>query len=288
MKFLIKTSLILIVFVLVSCTSGLNENYSSSIYENEQKPKLLEDGIDSLTIKMIDFEILHNDELDGKKLKEIAEMGALRHSNIISDLEKEFQVAKNNNESKSTLIKILSEIEKYDQDNQTISTGLEYIESLKFSTINEILLGSKITEIGGVKKSENDNSIYEVFTLPKVTINTLEGELVLYVKNNKIEKIEFVSTDSWMGATNVSSYVLKKFYDSRVSWIQNAMTYYDIPEWKDDSDMAYFEKNGIVHQYILKQNQFLGVKIGWSLNYIITSKTAIDYEINTKNSGLNF
>jgi len=136
MKNLIKISALLFLILLASCNSGLNENYSSSTYKNEQRVKLLNDGIDTLTIKMIDFELLYNDTLEGVTFNEISEMGNQRHSKIVNDIEKEFQTAKENNKTANELNNILNKLKKYDKKNDLISSGLDYVEKLKFSTIN--------------------------------------------------------------------------------------------------------------------------------------------------------
>ena len=71
---------------------------------------------------------------------------------------------------------------------------------------------------------------FAVYMKDNVEVNNLEGRVELYVKNDNVEKLRFISSEQFLGGTDVASFVFKSLYESRVEWVRNAMTYYEINE----------------------------------------------------------
>lgn len=173
--------------------------------------------------------------------------------------------------------------------NSAESEAKKLAELQKFSTIGEVYLGMKISDAKGAEKSNKKKDNYKIYELSDREINSLQGNIFLYVKNDKIEIIMFNSSGNWGGATSVASSVFSMLHDERILWIKNAMTYYEIPKWKEKGNLLFYQKDGIVHQCTLEEEEeFLGIQVGWKLNYIITSKNAIEEDYQTKKNNLKF
>lgn len=174
----------------------------------------------------------------------------------------------------------------------------------KFSTISRISLGQSIAKVqyntfeltetkdgmfilDTIKFKEKNNN-YEVYELSDRKINNLEGDILVYMKNDRVEKIEFVSSGVWLGSTSSAGFMSEQFDNEREAWIKDAMSYYDIPRWRENKNLQSYEKNDIVHQYKLERIEAFNVQLGWSLNYVITSEDAIESELQTQKDILEF
>lgn len=173
-----------------------------------------------------------------------------------------------------------------------------------FSTIYEISLGDDLanimynktsfTKIGddqyvekGPKHKGKLNN-YEIYELSEIEINNLEGNILLYVKNDKVEKIEFLSSQVFLGATGSAGFLFNEFYNEREKWVQNAMSYYDISEWQESDNLKSYSKTDIAHQYEITKVEMMGIQMGWELKYSIISEPAIANDLQTEKDNLRF
>lgn len=188
---------------------------------------------------------------------------------------------------KLTLILLVS-FNLFSCANSAESSPEELADLKKFSTIDNISLGMNIADVNDALLTEEKDDSYKVYRLIGRKVSNLPGIIFLYIKDNKISKIKFSSSESWMGSTNVVNHVLKGYYDDRKTWVQNAMTYYEIPDWQEVENITSYQKNEIAHQVSLDKVEFFGIQVGWTLNYIITSTEAIKNELQVKKDNLQF
>ena len=160
----------------------------------------------------------------------------------------------------------------------------------EFITINSIQIGDNINQYKNFKLSDNQNSFFDIYiNIENTTINELEGNLILFVSNSIIEKIEFISRGVFWGKTSVGHIAFEMLLNERKEWISDAMLNYNIDNWDKISTKKYqFEKQGYLHQYELEEVNMLGTQIGWYVSYVITSKDAEIKELQGRKSKLNF
>lgn len=159
----------------------------------------------------------------------------------------------------------------------------------EFITLNSIQIGDKIREHQNFVLSDDQDNFFDIYVnKEKTTINKLEGNLKLFVSNSIIEKIEFISGDSFWGSTSVAGTVFDAMLEKRKSWVRDAMLNYSITEWDDSRKISQYVKQDFLHQYDLEKIEALGVQMGWKMSYVITSKNAEIKELQGKKSNLNF
>ncbi|MDO6803028.1 hypothetical protein Q4595_11265 [Wenyingzhuangia sp. 1_MG-2023] len=274
----------LIFILLVGCNTPIKEKYLAENYEDKQKKELIASGVDSLSIAMIELEIKNNENIQGLSFEKILQMGSERHYKIIESLKQEFNDKKNDNPNEKDLTKILLELYNHDPKNEFITVGMDYVEKLKFSTINKISIDMSIEKLGKEYKKQEKENGYEVYMKSDVVINGLKGSFYVYLKDKKVKKIVFKSPASWMGATRLSGQFFSAFREAREEWVQNAMAYYKIDEWTNHTT-PYYIKNKIRHQYELEKISMLGVNMGWYLGYTIVDENSWQKE---QQSNYNF
>lgn len=160
-------------------------------------------------------------------------------------------------------------------------------EIKKFSTIDGISLGANVDAVQNAELVEKEG-IYNVYKCTGKEVNTLGGVIYLYVKDGQIKKIMFSSSETFMGSTSVAHIVFDEMYNERKKWIQDAMVYYEIPEWEEAANKAFYTRNKIVHLPSLEKNDFFGMQTGWVLKYTITSNEEITSEANRIKNDLQF
>lgn len=150
----------------------------------------------------------------------------------------------------------------------------------EYITLNSIKIGDNIAQYSNYKLDDKQDNFFDIYVnKEKTTINKLEGNLILFVSNSIIEKIQFDSGDSFMGSTNVAGTVFNAMLEERKSWVQDAMLNYNITQWDDSKNISQYVKQDFIHQYGLERIEAFGIQIGWNMSYVITSKSAETKEL---------
>ena len=186
------------------------------------------------------------------------------------------------------LLNLLFSCGKTNPNKSVNDDPLKIAEMQKFSTISEITLGTKITDIKDAVISEDKDENYIIYILNEKEVNKLNGKISLYTKNYKIEKIMFSSSGIFLGSTSAAGFIFDEFYKEREAWIQDAMAYYDIPEWEESENFNFYKKNNIIHQFTIEKAEALGIQMGWTMNYIIASENSLSDELQMKKNNLKF
>lgn len=159
----------------------------------------------------------------------------------------------------------------------------------EFITLNSIQIGDNIKEHTNFSLSKEQDNFFDIYiNNQKTTINKLEGNLMLFVSNSIIEKIQFDSGATFMGSTSLARTAFNGMLEERKEWVRDAMLNYSIAEWDDSKTISEYVKKDFLHQYNLESINALGQQLGWKMSYVITSRDAQLKEKQGRKNNLDF